>query len=42
VDGISFAVWAGEIFGFLGLNGAGKTITINFVTLANVKRKWIL
>lgn len=28
VDGISFAVEAGEIFGFLGANGAGKTTAI--------------
>jgi ABC-2 type transport system ATP-binding protein len=32
VDGISFAVRAGEIFGFLGPNGAGKTTTINMLT----------
>ncbi len=31
VDGISFAVGAGEIFGFLGPNGAGKTTTINIL-----------
>ncbi|HEV3085292.1 MAG TPA: ATP-binding cassette domain-containing protein [Gemmataceae bacterium] len=31
VDGISFAVYAGEIFGFLGPNGAGKTTTINML-----------
>jgi ABC-type multidrug transport system ATPase subunit len=28
VDGISFAVSPGEIFGFLGANGAGKTTAI--------------
>ncbi|HOX23083.1 MAG TPA: ABC transporter ATP-binding protein, partial [Elusimicrobiales bacterium] len=28
VDDISFSVFAGEIFGFLGANGAGKTTTI--------------
>ena len=31
VDNISFAVTAGEIFGFLGPNGAGKTTTINIL-----------
>jgi ABC-2 type transport system ATP-binding protein len=31
VDGISFAVYPGEIFGFLGPNGAGKTTTINML-----------
>ena len=29
VRGVSFAVKAGEFFGFLGPNGAGKTTTIN-------------
>lgn len=32
VKGISFAVEAGEIFGFLGPNGAGKTTTILLLT----------
>jgi ABC-2 type transport system ATP-binding protein len=32
VDGITFAVEAGEIFGFLGPNGAGKTTTIKVLT----------
>jgi len=32
VRGISFAVEAGEIFGFLGPNGAGKTTTIKILT----------
>lgn len=31
VDGISFAVDAGETFGLLGPNGAGKTTTINMI-----------
>ncbi len=32
VDDISFAVAAGEIFGFLGHNGAGKTTSIRMLT----------
>ena len=32
VKGISFQVKKGEIFGFLGANGAGKSTTINMVT----------
>jgi ABC-2 type transport system ATP-binding protein len=32
VDHISFAVAAGELFGFLGPNGAGKTTTIRMLT----------
>src|SRR5262245_48013094 len=32
VDGISFAVHRGEIFGLLGPNGAGKTTTIGILT----------
>jgi ABC-2 type transport system ATP-binding protein len=32
VDHISFAVEAGVIFGFLGLNGAGRTTTIKMLT----------
>ena len=32
VDNISFAVEAGEIFGFLGHNGAGKTTTIRMLS----------
>lgn len=32
VKGISFQVGKGEIFGFLGANGAGKSTTINMVT----------
>jgi len=32
VDGISFAVERGEIFGLLGPNGAGKTTTIGVLT----------
>ena len=32
VDGVSFSVQRGEIFGLLGPNGAGKTTTINLLT----------
>jgi ABC-2 type transport system ATP-binding protein len=32
VDAISFSVFAGEIFGFLGANGAGKTTAIRMLT----------
>jgi ABC-2 type transport system ATP-binding protein len=32
VDGISFQVKTGEVFGLLGTNGAGKTTTINILT----------
>ncbi|GIK37209.1 MAG: hypothetical protein BroJett011_10420 [Chloroflexota bacterium] len=32
VDGISFKVRTGEIFGFLGPNGSGKTTTIRILT----------
>src|SRR6478736_9209524 len=32
VDGISFAVAEGEIFGLLGHNGAGKTTTVRMLT----------
>jgi ABC-2 type transport system ATP-binding protein len=32
VDGISFAVASGEVFGLLGHNGAGKTTTIRMLT----------
>jgi len=31
VDGISFSVQPGEIFGFLGPNGSGKTVTIKML-----------
>ncbi len=32
VDGISFAVGRGEVFGLLGPNGAGKTTTVGILT----------
>lgn len=32
VNGISFTVYRGEIFGFLGANGAGKTTAIRMLT----------
>ena len=32
VDHISFSVRAGEVFGFLGANGAGKTTAIRMLT----------
>ena len=36
VDGVSFDVSRGEIFGLLGPNGAGKTTTIGVLTTAIV------
>ena len=35
VDGISFSVKRGEIFGFLGANGAGKTTAMHMLTGLN-------
>ncbi|MBQ8749026.1 MAG: ABC transporter ATP-binding protein [Clostridia bacterium] len=32
VDNLNFEVFAGEIFGFLGVNGAGKSTTIKMIT----------
>jgi ABC-2 type transport system ATP-binding protein len=37
VDGVSFAVSPGEVFGLLGPNGAGKTTTVGILT-TRVKR----
>ena len=37
VDGISFAITAGECFGFLGPNGAGKTTTVRMVHCVSPK-----
>lgn len=31
VDGISFEVWEGEVFGILGPNGAGKSTTLAMI-----------
>ncbi len=32
VDGVSFKVKEGELFAFLGMNGAGKSTTINIIS----------
>jgi ribosome-dependent ATPase len=32
VDAVSFRIWRGEIFGFLGSNGCGKTTTMKMLT----------
>ena len=32
VDGVSFQVGAGSVFGFLGPNGAGKSTTVKILT----------
>ena len=32
VDHVSFRIWRGEIFGFLGSNGCGKTTTMKMLT----------
>lgn len=33
VDGLSFTVLSGEVFGMLGPNGAGKTTTVDYPAL---------
>ena len=39
VDGVSFSVEKGEIFGILGPNGAGKTTTLEMMeTLRSIDR----
>ena len=38
LDGLSFAVKEGEIFGFLGPSGAGKTPTIKLLTRQLARR----
>jgi ABC-type multidrug transport system ATPase subunit len=45
VDGISFAVRKGEVFGMLGPNGAGKTTLVNVLTtltLPTSGRAWVM
>jgi ABC-type multidrug transport system ATPase subunit len=32
VDRVTFTVYRGEVFGFLGANGAGKSTTIRMLT----------
>lgn len=32
LDDLSFTIEEGRVYGFLGLNGAGKTMTMNIMT----------
>lgn len=38
VDNISFVVKKGELFAFLGINGAGKSTTVNIISGTLKKR----
>lgn len=41
VNGVSFSVKKGEIFGILGPNGAGKTTTLEMMeTLRSIVFRW--
>ena len=41
IEGLSFQVWAGEIFGLLGPNGAGKSTTLRIlITLLHPTAGW--
>ncbi|TIT84833.1 MAG: ATP-binding cassette domain-containing protein, partial [Mesorhizobium sp.] len=45
VNGVSFAIERGEIFGFLGSNGCGKTTTMKMLTglpPASAGKAWLL
>jgi branched-chain amino acid transport system ATP-binding protein len=39
VDGVSFTVHRGEVFGLIGPNGSGKTTTINLLILGAQPKK---
>ena len=40
VQNLSFRVKKGELFAFLGINGAGKSTTINIMCGTTVERQW--
>ena len=42
VDGVSFSIKKGEIFGLLGPNGAGKTTTIRMLSTVLAMRSAIV